>query len=195
MRIVGGMWRGKPLEAPDGRGTRPTTDRTRESIASMVLSAFSLDLSGVVALDAFAGSGALGFEMVSRGCERCTFVERDRRAAAVLKRNARSLGATASQARLQVGDFFKLAEAGALQGGPFSLVLLDPPYATPADAVSQAIARMGEQGQLAADTMILYERSADADGLELPGAELLRSKSRKTTAVDLLRLRIGGAVD
>lgn len=58
MRIVGGMWRGRPIEAPDGRDvTRPTTDRTRESMASMVLSAFGLDLGGVSVLDAFGGAG------------------------------------------------------------------------------------------------------------------------------------------
>ena len=60
MRIVGGMWRGRTIASPPGARTRPTTDRTRESLASMVLSSFGLDLSEVWVLDAFAGSGALG---------------------------------------------------------------------------------------------------------------------------------------
>ena len=68
MRIVGGKWRGRRIEAPEGRGvTRPTTDRMRESIASMILSARGLDLSGESVLDAFAGSGAMGLELLSRG--------------------------------------------------------------------------------------------------------------------------------
>ena len=85
MRIVGGKWRGHPLEAPEGRDvTRPTTDRTRESIASMVLSAFGLDLSDVSLLDAFAGSGAIGLELLSRGAASATFVDRDRGAVMLL---------------------------------------------------------------------------------------------------------------
>ena len=76
MRIVGGKWRGLSVEAPEGRGTtRPTTDRNRERFASMILSAAGLDLSGVEVLDAFAGSGAMGFELVSRGAARA--VSRD----------------------------------------------------------------------------------------------------------------------
>ena len=96
MRIVGGEWRGRPLEAPEGRGTRPTTDRMRETIASMVLSAFDLDLDGVSVLDAFAGSGAMGLEFLSRGARRCTFVDSDRKAAGVVRRNVAALGAQRS---------------------------------------------------------------------------------------------------
>ena len=81
MRIVGGIWRGRALAAPEGRDvTRPTTDRTREQMASMVLSAFDLDLSDVRILDAFAGSGAIGLELLSRGAAHCTFVDADRKA-------------------------------------------------------------------------------------------------------------------
>ena len=94
MRIVGGKWRGRQIEAPDGRDvTRPTTDRTREQIASMILSAAGLDLSGTSVLDAFAGSGAMGLELLSRGAARATFLDRDRRAVARIKRTDSSLGA------------------------------------------------------------------------------------------------------
>ena len=93
MRIVGGKWRGRQIEAPDGRDvTRPTTDRTREQIASMILSAAGLDLSGTSVLDAFAGSGAMGLELLSRGAARATFLDRDRRAVARIKRTASSPG-------------------------------------------------------------------------------------------------------
>ena len=94
MRIVGGKWRGRQIEAPEGRGTtRPTTDRTREAIASMILSARGLDLTGDSVLDAFAGSGAMGLELLSRGASHATFVDRDRRAAARVRRSAEALGA------------------------------------------------------------------------------------------------------
>ena len=67
MRIVGGKWKGRAIEAPDGKGTtRPTTDRTREAIASSILASRGLDLSESRVLDAFAGSGAMGFELLSR---------------------------------------------------------------------------------------------------------------------------------
>lgn len=189
MRIVGGKWRGRALQAPEGRGTRPTTDRTRESMASMVLSSFDLDLSNVRVLDAFAGSGAVGLELLSRGAMSCTFVERDRRASGVVKRNILSLGAKPGEANLQVGDVFKLAERGALAGGPFSLVVLDPPYATDVELVAQLVCNMRDNGQLTSDAVILYERSSDASDLVVPGFELIKSKARATTAVTLLRVQ------
>ena len=189
MRIVGGKWRGRALQAHEGRGTRPTTDRTRESMASMVLSAFDLDLSNVRVLDAFAGSGAVGLELLSRGAMSCTFVERDRRASGVVKRNISSLGAKPGEANLQVGDVFKLAERGALAGGPFSLVVLDPPYATDVELVAQLVCNMRDNGQLTSDAVILYERSSDASDLVVPGFELIKSKARATTAVTLLRVQ------
>jgi len=187
MRIVGGMWRGRTLAAPEGKGTRPTTDRVRESMASMVLSAFDLDLSSVRMLDAFAGSGAIGLELLSRGALSCTFVERDRKAAGVVRSNIKTLGATTSQARVQVGDVLGLAARGALQGGPFDLVLLDPPYALEAEVVARLVCDLREAGLLAPCAVILYEHAADAPDLALPGAEVVKAKKRGTTAVTLLR--------
>lgn len=188
MRIVGGVWRGRPLVAPEGRGTRPTTDRVRESMASMVLAAFGLDLSEVDVLDAFAGSGALGLELLSRGGRSCTFVERDRRALGALRRNVSSLGATPEQARLQTGDVFSLAARAALAGGPFSLVLLDPPYATEASRVSRLLDDLLEGGQLAEGALLLYERAAQAGGLEGQGLQIVSEKAHGTTAMTLYRL-------
>ena len=188
MRIVGGIWRGRPLNAPEGRGTRPTTDRTRESIASMILSAFDLDLSEVDVLDAFAGSGAIGFELLSRGARSCTFVERDRRASAIVRDNAKSLGASPTQARVQVGDVCSLANRGAVQGGPFSLVALDPPYAMSARDVSKLVSDLRDNGQLTADAHILYEHASGADELEVAETHVVKSKSRGTTAVTLLQM-------
>lgn len=194
MRIVGGMWRGRAIEAPDGRDvTRPTTDRTREQIASMVLSAFGLDLSEVDVLDAFAGSGAIGFELLSRGARTCTFVDADRKAAARVKRNASKLGATREECAILCGDVFKLAKRGALPHAPFSLVVLDPPYALAASEVSALVEGLRETGQLADEAYVLYERASRGEGLTLEGTRLIKSKKHGVTAVDLLAF--GGSDD
>ena len=191
MRIVGGKWRGRPLKAPDGRGTRPTTDRMRERMASMVLSAFDLDLSEVAVLDAFAGSGALGFELLSRGAYRCTFVERDRRAASVIRDNASALGAKVHGAHLQVGDVLSLARQGAIQGGPFSLVVLDPPYAMDVDTVRDLICDLDSSGLLESGALVLYEHAGGSEELELDGAQTLRQKTKGGTALTLMRIPDG----
>ena len=186
LRIVGGQWAGRTIEAPDGRGvTRPTTDRTRERIASMVLSSFGLDLSDVAVLDAFAGSGALGLEMLSRGAASCCFIDRDRKAADRVRRNVRSLGAD-RQAHVTCGDALALAQAKTLWGAPFSLVLLDPPYAMDAAKVSGLVMALAGGDLLAPRARVLYERAADAPGLAIAGACLAKSKSHGITAVDLL---------
>ena len=189
MRIVGGMWRGRPLEAPDGRDvTRPTTDRTREQMASMALSAFGLDLSDVSILDAFAGSGAIGLELLSRGAAHCTFVDADRKAIARIKRNASSLGASRTQYDVLGGDVSKLVARGVLAGAPFSLVVLDPPYAMSADDVTRLIEALDAGNMLASGALILYERASSGEQLALSDATQLKSKSHGTTAIDLLRM-------
>ena len=195
MRIVGGRWRGRALDAPEGRGTRPTTDRVRESMASMVLSAFDLDLSEVRVLDAFAGSGAIGLELLSRGALSCTFVERDRRAAGVVKANIRTLGATGAQARVQVGDVLSLAARGAVACGPFALVVLDPPYALEAQTVTELVEGLRGAGQLEPGALVLYEHASDAAGLQLRDAQVVKQKKRGTTTVTLMRLGARGADD
>lgn len=192
MRIVGGTWRGRALQAPSGRDvTRPTTDRMRESFASMLLSAFDLDLSEVSVLDAFAGSGALGLEMLSRGAAHATFVEMDRGALACVQANLRTLGVERNRAAVVKGDVFKLARRAQVAGVPFTLVLLDPPYATEAERVSALVRELQEAGLLANDAVVLYERAREADGLDVEGT-LLSTREHGVTAVDLLRL---GSID
>ena len=79
MRIVGGKWRGRSIQPPKGYAlTRPTAERTREAIASSILAAFGLNLENASVLDAFAGSGAMGLELLSRGAAHATFVDQDR---------------------------------------------------------------------------------------------------------------------
>lgn len=194
MRIVGGEWRGRQLEAPDGRSvTRPTTDRMRESIASMILSARGLDLAGAHVLDAFAGSGAMGLELLSRGAATCTFVDADRGAAARVRRNCKALGAL-DRTQVVRGDALRLATSG-LPGAPFHVVFLDPPYAMGADVVSSVVAGLAASGQLAPGCVVCYERAAEAPGLTVAGLAPARTKKHGITCVDLAVYGGGEAAD
>jgi 16S rRNA (guanine966-N2)-methyltransferase len=120
MRIVAGELRGRLIEAPPGRDTRPTTDKVREAVFNALGSA-DLVRDAVVA-DLYAGSGALGIEALSRGAAEAVFVERDRAALRVLRDNLDALG-LGDRARVQQGD--ALALAGRISA---DLVLADPPY-------------------------------------------------------------------
>ena len=182
MRIVGGEWKGHPIEAPEGRDvTRPTTDRVREAVSSMLMSACGLTLDGASVLDAFAGSGALGLELLSRGA-----VDLDRGACARVRRNAATLGAASSRFSVTRGDSCRLAAAGSLAGAPFDIVVLDPPYATAVDVVSGLVEALDASGLLAAGALVLYERSASRPTICPSGFVALKQKRYGQTAVDLL---------
>lgn len=191
MRIIGGRWRGRYLEAPEGRGvTRPTTDRVREAMASMVLAACGLSLTSLRVLDAFAGSGALGIEMLSRGASSATFIESNRRSAGVVRRNLAQLDIQPSEARVLVGDAFRLAARGAIAGAPFQIVLLDPPYATKPQDLAQLIASLVEHASLTKDALVVYERAEQNEALQSPLLTLVSSKRYGSTHIDLLS--VGG---
>jgi len=117
VRVVAGEFKGRRLHAPRGARTRPTADRVREALFSMLG-----DVSGARVLDLYAGSGALGIEALSRGAESAVFVERDRRALAALRRNLDAVGAEAEVRQQDVARFLGHPE------GTFDLVLCDPPY-------------------------------------------------------------------
>ena len=187
MRVVGGKWGGMPLESPEGRGvTRPTTDRNREAMASMILSARELNLEGSSVLDAFAGSGAMGIELLSRGAARCTFIDQDARAAARVRCNLAKVGAEKGAYAVLRGDACQLAERGRIAGAPFDVVFLDPPYALSAGVVSAMLKHLVAQGALRSGATVVYERSAQAPGLDVPGLIPMRTKRYGITCVDLL---------
>lgn len=188
MRVVGGIWKGRSIDAPSGRDTRPTTDRTRESIASSVLSLFDLSLEGLSVLDAFAGSGAFGIEMLSRGAARCTFVDAGRQAVRTVKGNLSSLGAAPSSYRVVSGDIFAAVPVLSSQGAPFDLVFLDPPYAMPAAEVARLLEALSAAGCVTMDGIAVYERASAAPTIEAPCATLIRSKRLGETAVDYYRI-------
>lgn len=121
MRIIAGQWRGRLLAAPKGLQTRPTADRTRETLFSMLVSRLG-SFEELRVADLYAGSGALGLEALSRGAGHCTFVENDRAAIDAIRANAATLGATGVEVMAMSAARLPLAE-------PFHLILADPPYA------------------------------------------------------------------
>ena len=184
MRIVGGIWKGRAIDAPSGRDTRPTTDRTRESIASSVLSFFDLSLEGVRVLDAFAGSGAFGLEMLSRGAEHCTFVDAGRQAVRTVKGNLAKLGAASSSYLVVCSDAFKAVEMLASQGARFDLVFLDPPYTMPASEVSALVESLAASGCVTIDGVVVYERASSAATLDAASLTIARTKKLGETSID-----------
>ena len=128
MRVVAGEYKGRRLHAPRGSRTRPTADRVREAVFSMLG-----DVSGARVLDLYAGSGALGIEALSRGAESAVFVERDRAALTALQRNLEATGARGEVRRQDVARFL------ARPAGTFDLVFCDPPY-DGAPAIAEALA-------------------------------------------------------
>lgn len=123
MRVVAGRYGGRRLVAPRGDLTRPTADRVREALFSAL---GPLDEARV--LDLYAGSGALGIEALSRGAARVVFVERDRRALDVLRRNLAALDVPPAEADVRPGDARAALRTARARGEDYDLVFLDPPY-------------------------------------------------------------------
>ena len=144
MRIISGKFRGRRLECPK-LVTRPTLDRVREALFSILG-----DVSGLCVVDLYAGSGALGLEALSRGARHVTFVEQDRRAAALIRENVASCDATADYT-VETGDVATLLRR---HRAAFDLIWLDPPY--DGDS-SEALAAAA--GALAADGLVVLERA------------------------------------
>lgn len=135
MRIVAGAWRGRPLNAPEGQSTRPTADRVRETLFSMLVSRIG-SFEELRVADLYAGSGALGIEALSRGAASATFVENDRSAVAAIRANLAALKAQERATLLQC-PALALPPAAA-----FDLIFADPPYAAGSGtAVVQSVAR------------------------------------------------------
>ncbi|WP_066476419.1 MULTISPECIES: 16S rRNA (guanine(966)-N(2))-methyltransferase RsmD [unclassified Sphingomonas] len=154
MRIIAGTWRGRPLIAPKGDATRPTADRTREALFSMLTSRVG-SFDGLRVADLFAGSGALGLEALSRGAAACLFVEQDRAALEALKANIARLGATGTDVRAQ-----SVLALGPVSQ-PVDLMLVDPPYRSGAGNV--ALDKLARLGWIGPATWISVETARDED--------------------------------
>ncbi len=149
MRIIAGEWRGRPLIAPEGRATRPTSDRAREGLFSMLASRLG-SFEGLQVADLFAGTGALGLEALSRGARHCLFVDNDREAVAAIRRNLERFGAP------ERGD----VRASGVEhvpppARPCDLVFLDPPYRT--GLATMALARLADPAWVAPGGLVSVE--------------------------------------
>lgn len=161
MRIVAGEFKGRVIDSPSEKTTRPTTDRVRESMFSSILSRTDdLSIEGFNVLDAFGGSGALGFEALSRGAARCSFWEQDADARCVLEANAASLGLDRHRWSCKSGDVLASSAKPLSFGVPFDLVTLDPPYALDPSEVAAFVARLVEHDDVRTGSIIVYEHVA-----------------------------------
>jgi 16S rRNA (guanine966-N2)-methyltransferase len=152
MRIIAGQWRGRTIEAPPGDATRPTTDRVREALFSMLASRLGT-FEGLRVADLFAGSGALGLEALSRGAAHCTFVERDPAAIKSLERNIATLSANADVRR-------GAAEGLGAASQSYDLITMDPPYCS--GLADKILANLEKQAWIGPSSWISVETERGA---------------------------------
>jgi 16S rRNA (guanine966-N2)-methyltransferase len=187
LRIVSGSFRGKALVTPPGEATRPTSDRARQAIFNILEhAAWSPGVRDQRVIDLFAGSGALGFEALSRGAAFCLFVETDAAARGAIRDNAEALsGALFGVTRVHRRDATDLGARPAADGPAFDLAFLDPPYAKGLGEV--ALERLASGGWLAPGAVAVFERGVGEGALEVPGFEVLDARDYGAARVHFLR--------
>ncbi|WP_134700330.1 16S rRNA (guanine(966)-N(2))-methyltransferase RsmD [Ammoniphilus sp. YIM 78166] len=154
MRVISGSQKGRPLLAVPGKGTRPTVDKVKESIFSMIGPYFQ----GGIVLDLYAGTGGLGIEALSRGMEKGIFVDLDRKAIEVIKENLERTGFQ-GQAEVYKNESGRALKALIKRGIKLDLVFLDPPYAH--QRIESEIAAMHDHGLLQSGAYIVAETDAE----------------------------------
>jgi len=178
MRIISGQWRSRKLIAPKGENTRPTADRTRETLFSMLASRLG-SFDELHVLDLFAGSGALGLEALSRGAAHCCFAEQDKAALEALEKNIAGFDA-GPLCDIRPGSVMGLGPAQK----PFDLVLMDPPYGTGAAQV--ALDKLGRLGWFAPSAWISVETGRKED-VDVKGYETDKIRDIGKARITLLR--------
>ncbi len=179
LRIIAGAWRARKLVTPAGDTTRPTADRTRETLFSMLVSRIG-SFEGLAVADLFAGSGALGLEALSRGAASCIFVEQDAAAIRALRTNIANLQASAA-CDVRASSVLSLGPAKA----PLDLVLLDPPYGTGAGEV--ALDKLVRLGWIGEATWVSLE-TAVKDEPKVKGLEAVAERKVGKARITLLRV-------
>lgn len=180
IRIVGGRWRGRRLAAPPGTATRPTSDRARKTLFDVLWHApfaSRAAIEGAVVLDAFAGTGALALETLSRGAAHATCFETDASAFAALIANIAACGANARAIRAD-------ATAPPAAGKPCTLVFLDPPYGT--GLPDAALAALAARGWIAPGALVCIETARD-DALAAEGCTLLDDRAQGRARLRIVR--------
>lgn len=158
MRIVGGTFKGRRLIAPDGRDTRPTSDRVRESVFNILMhSAFAPDLNGVSVVDVFAGTGAMGLEALSRGASTVTFIDNDDRARGTILKNAGTIGKARDVTVLKL-NATQLPPPPRIAKCPAGIAFLDAPYDD--DTTIPALQSLIDRGWIGAESLCVVETSS-----------------------------------
>jgi 16S rRNA (guanine966-N2)-methyltransferase len=185
LRIVSGEFRGKALVAPKGEATRPTSDRARQAIFNILEHApWSAGVRDRRVMDLFAGSGALGFEALSRGASFCLFVETDEAARGAIRENVDGMGLF-GRTRVHRRDATDLGVRPGADGPAFDLAFLDPPYAK--GLGERALERLAAGGWLAQGATVVFERGAAEASFEAPGYERLDARDYGAARVLFLR--------
>jgi 16S rRNA (guanine966-N2)-methyltransferase len=189
MRIVAGKLKGRAIVAPEGLGTRPTSDRARQAIFNVLEhAAWAEPFQGARVMDLFAGSGALGFEAMSRGAAFALFVETDEDARGAIRDNADAFGIM-GVTRVHRRSAVDMGVRPGSDGEAFDLAFLDPPYGK--GLGEQALARLIEGNWLKPGALVVFERGSDEPEIETPGFD--RLDARDYGAARVLFLRRGEA--
>jgi 16S rRNA (guanine966-N2)-methyltransferase len=185
MRIVSGDFRGKAIVTPPGDRTRPTSDRARQAVFNILEhAAWSPSLRERRVIDLFAGSGALGFEALSRGATFCLFVETDEAARGAIRENVDAMSLF-GRTRVHRRDATDLGVRPGGDGPAFDLAFLDPPYAK--GLGEQALARLTQGGWLADGAIVVFERGADEAEFTVEGFEKLDARDYGAARVHFLK--------
>ncbi|RZJ96577.1 MAG: 16S rRNA (guanine(966)-N(2))-methyltransferase RsmD [Brevundimonas sp.] len=185
MRIVAGRLKGRAIVAPEGQGTRPTSDRARQAVFNVLEhAAWAEPLDGARVIDLFAGSGALGFEAMSRGATFCLFVETDDGARGAIRENADAYGVMGAT-RVHRRSAVDLGVRPGSAGEAFDIAFLDPPYGK--GLGEQALARLLEGNWLKPGALVVFERGSGEPEVETPGYERLDARDYGAARVLFLK--------
>ena len=191
MRIVGGKYRGLTLAAPKDERVRPTSDRVREALYNILAHndfGVGFRIDGARVLDLFSGTGALGLEALSRGAKYVLFVDDHAESRGLVRRNVEAMQAT-GVTKIWRRDATALGEMAANAGGPFDLVLLDPPYRK--DLLGPAMISVRDGKWLSEKALIVAEMAADEDFTAPAGFALIDARDYGQTKVLLMRAERG----
>jgi 16S rRNA (guanine966-N2)-methyltransferase len=189
VRIVAGSLKGRSIVTPEGQGTRPTSDRARQAVFNVLEhAAWAEPLQGMRVMDLFAGSGALGFEAISRGAAFALFVETDEEARGAIRENADAYQVM-GRTRVHRRSAIDLGSRPRSDGEAFDLAFLDPPYRKGLGELT--LQRLLEGQWLQPGAVVVFERGSDEPEIDTPGYE--RLDARDYGAARVLFLRVGSA--
>jgi 16S rRNA (guanine966-N2)-methyltransferase len=164
-RVIAGEAGGRRLAVPDGRNTRPTSDRAREGLFATIVS-LTGSLAGARVLDLYAGSGAVGLEALSRGAEHVLLVESGSRAARVIRDNIEAIGLPGAEVLTDRAE--RVLARGPATAEKYDVVFADPPYALAGDEVSAMLDALVKQGWLAPGALVIVERATRSGPVSWP---------------------------